>query len=61
MEIKIDQSKNSSRRKFQDRNDHNRYSEPTGSIVEMQYERLQLTTIVDFAKVFSKEAFQILF
>lgn len=60
MEEKIDQSKNSARRRFQERSNYNRFSGHTGSIgstIEKQYKRLVLTTMIDFARVSSKSSF----
>ncbi len=62
MEIKIDQSKRSKRRKFQERSQYNRFSGHTGSVgstIRKQYQRLILSSYVDFADVFPKSSFDI--
>ena len=63
MEIKIDQSKRrANRRRFQERSQYNRFSGHTGSIgstIRKQYQRLILSSYVDFADVFPKSSFDI--
>lgn len=62
MEIKVDQSKRAKRRKFQERSHYNRFSGHTGSVgstIRKQYQRLILSSYVDFADVFPRSSFDI--